>query len=64
MYSSLHLRTAWSGHYPEFGGRSLLGGGALMYSMKGKTIPCQSYGVNPLLGGSAIGGSTVFLGLE
>ena len=27
MYSSLCLRRAWSGRYPEFGGRPLLGGG-------------------------------------
>ena len=44
--------------------RSSAIGGALMYSMNGKNNPCLRkrplYGVNPLLGGSVIGGSTVY----
>ena len=50
MYSSLHLRTARSGRYPEFGGYPLLGGINVQY--KGQKYPVPELA-------SAIGGSTV-----
>ena len=40
MYSSLHLRMARSGRYPEFGGRPLLGGGVnVQYEGRKTPVP-------------------------
>ena len=55
MYSSLRLRTAQSGRYPEFGGRLLLGGGGINVQYEGKKSPVPEL-ASAIWSESAIGG--------
>ena len=63
MYSSLRLGTAWSGRYPEFRGRPLEGGVNVQY--EGQKTPVRELASaiwsESAIGGSAIGGSTVYV---
>ena len=63
MYSSLRLRTTWSGRYPEFGGHLLLGGVNVQYEGQKSSVPELASAIwsESAIGGSAIGGPTVYL---
>ena len=62
MYSSLRLRTARSGRYPEFGGRPVLGDVNVQYEGKKTPVPeLSAIWSESTIGGSAIGGSTVYM---
>ena len=63
MYSSLRLRTARSGHYPEFGGHPILGGGVnVQYEGQKTPVPefASTIWSESAIRGSAIRVSTVF----
>ena len=63
MYSTLRLWTAWSGRYPDFGSRPLLGGVNVQYEGQKTPVPELASAIwsESATGGSTIGGSTVFV---